>query len=56
NLQEPARSACRNFPRQALHAHRLELTHPATGQILSFETPMPEDLRELLTVLRSISR
>ncbi|NOZ93946.1 MAG: RluA family pseudouridine synthase, partial [Acidobacteria bacterium] len=30
NLQEPARSACRNFPRQALHAHRLELTHPAT--------------------------
>jgi len=52
NLEEPARSACRNFPRQALHAWRLELAHPATGEILSFEAPLPEDMAGLLETLR----
>jgi len=32
------------LPRQALHAHRLELTHPRTGEPLAFESPLPEDL------------
>ncbi len=52
NLAEPARSACRDFPRQALHAWRLELAHPATGEILSFEAPVPADMRHLLEILR----
>jgi len=56
NLDEPARSACRNFPRQALHSWRLELTHPATGEILSLEAPLPEDMEELLTTLRHAPR
>jgi hypothetical protein len=40
--------ALRTFPRQALHAWRLELTHPATRARLSVEAPMPRDLEELL--------
>ncbi len=52
NLAEPARSACRDFPRQALHAWRLELAHPATGEMLSFEAPVPADMEHLLEILR----
>jgi 23S rRNA pseudouridine1911/1915/1917 synthase len=34
--------------RQALHASVLELDHPATGQRLRLEAPLPEDLAALL--------
>lgn len=34
--------------RQALHAWRLSLTHPVTGEALSFEAPLPDDLQALL--------
>jgi 23S rRNA pseudouridine1911/1915/1917 synthase len=37
------------FPRQALHAWRLTLTHPATGARLRLEAPAPRDLADLLT-------
>lgn len=40
------------FHRQALHAIRLSLTHPRTGERLSWESPLPEDLRLLLLKLR----
>ena len=43
--------ALRGFPRQALHAERLGLEHPATGEPLQFECPLPGDLSELLKVL-----
>jgi 23S rRNA pseudouridine1911/1915/1917 synthase len=42
----------RALGRQALHAARLELTHPATGARLRFETPPPTDFAALLTALR----
>ncbi|MDX1458517.1 MAG: 23S rRNA pseudouridine(1911/1915/1917) synthase RluD [Marinobacter sp.] len=41
------------FQRQALHARRLTLEHPATGELMSWETPLPEDMEELLAALRS---
>jgi 23S rRNA pseudouridine1911/1915/1917 synthase len=44
---------CRDFPRQALHAWRLSITHPTTGEAMTFEAPMPADLRELLGQLRA---
>lgn len=34
-------------PRQALHAARLSLPHPETGEILSFASPWPADLAGL---------
>jgi 23S rRNA pseudouridine1911/1915/1917 synthase len=32
------------LPRQALHAHALELDHPTTGDRVRFESPLPDDL------------
>lgn len=43
--------ALQNFPRQALHARRLTLTHPVTMQQLSFESPLPADFVQLLAEL-----
>ena len=40
------------FPRQALHAVKLELEHPITGEYLSFESPIPDDIEDLLVKLR----
>ncbi len=37
--------------RQALHAHRLELTHPVTGNLLQLESPLPSDMEDLLPEL-----
>jgi 23S rRNA pseudouridine1911/1915/1917 synthase len=44
------------FPRQALHAARLELRHPTTGKLLVFESPIPADLAELIRQLRKQQR
>lgn len=49
-------AACRAFPRQALHAWRLTLTHPASGQPLTFEAPLPADMAALLAALRHPAR
>jgi 23S rRNA pseudouridine1911/1915/1917 synthase len=38
--------------RQALHAARLAFDHPRTGRRVSFEAPLPADLRAALEVLR----
>jgi 23S rRNA pseudouridine1911/1915/1917 synthase len=38
---------------QLLHARKLELDHPATGERLVFEAPPPEDFQSLLTALRA---
>jgi len=40
------------FERQALHAHRLAFRHPADGQLLRFEAPLPPDLSALVERLR----
>jgi 23S rRNA pseudouridine1911/1915/1917 synthase len=41
-------AACRDFPRQALHAERIACLHPQTGAALEVAAPLPEDLRGLL--------
>lgn len=42
------KSADLKIPRQALHAHRLELKHPITGLDLSFHAPLPADMGTFL--------
>jgi len=42
----------RSFPRQALHAWRLAFTHPATGERLAFEAPLPADMVALIAALK----
>jgi 23S rRNA pseudouridine1911/1915/1917 synthase len=38
--------------RQFLHAHRLAFAHPGTGERLSFESPLPDDLAAALEAAR----
>jgi len=44
-----------HLPRQALHARQLELTHPDSGQTMRWESPLPNDITELLQAIRNIS-
>lgn len=50
-LPDELRRMLLDFPRQALHATRLGFRHPVTGAALSFETPPPPDMLELLNTL-----
>jgi 23S rRNA pseudouridine1911/1915/1917 synthase len=36
------------LPRQALHAASLAFTHPTSGKRLSFESPLPADMQEVI--------
>jgi 23S rRNA pseudouridine1911/1915/1917 synthase len=47
--------ALQTFPRQALHALRLGLNHPRSGEAMCWEAPMPADVEGLLRLLRSES-
>ena len=46
----------RAFPRQALHAARLGLMHPASGQFMQWSSELPEDMKSLLAALREDAR
>jgi 23S rRNA pseudouridine1911/1915/1917 synthase len=48
-----ARAALQALERPALHAARLALDHPRTGERCSFEAPLPADLAAVLTALRA---
>jgi 23S rRNA pseudouridine1911/1915/1917 synthase len=50
-----ARSALASLGRPALHAARLSFTHPASGQPVSFEAPLPPDLLSVIERLRAAS-
>ena len=45
----------RDFPRQALHALRIELVHPGSGDKLEFKAPLPADFLGLLESLRELA-
>ena len=42
--------------RQMLHAWRLEIIHPHTGERMRFESPLPVDMEDLITRLEARSR
>ncbi|HXF67581.1 MAG TPA: 23S rRNA pseudouridine(1911/1915/1917) synthase RluD [Burkholderiales bacterium] len=46
------RGAQPSFPRQALHAERLALVHPATRRPMSWRVEPPQDMRQLIASLR----
>jgi 23S rRNA pseudouridine1911/1915/1917 synthase len=52
-LGPKAQAALAALGRQALHAYLLTLQHPKTGEILSWEAPLPEDLLLLQAALRA---
>ncbi len=41
----------RTFPRQALHAERLGLVHPSSGEWMQWVAPLPDDMQQLLAAL-----
>lgn len=50
-LSPTLREAFLSFPRQALHAQRLALLHPRTGEACAFEAAIPQDLKTLLKTM-----
>ncbi len=44
------------FKRQALHAERLALQHPDSGETMAWQAPLPEDFAQLLDALRADPR
>ena len=42
----------RTFRRQALHATMLRLVHPITGEEMEWHSPIPDDMVQLIEVLR----
>lgn len=53
---ESMKDGLRRFSRQALHATRLMLEHPETGEEMSWHVPLPRDMEGLLDVLRADAR
>jgi 23S rRNA pseudouridine1911/1915/1917 synthase len=51
NCSERMVQTLKGFRRQALHAKKLELWHPFTGEHCSWEIDLPDDMQRLLTVL-----
>jgi 23S rRNA pseudouridine1911/1915/1917 synthase len=41
-----------SFPRQALHAAELSLVHPTSGKTMTWQAPMPRDMKRLVDQLR----
>ena len=53
SVQNPLmRTRLSKVKRQMLHARRLALEHPATGEKLDLSAPLPEDMSDLLEFLR----
>lgn len=51
-LDTHTRQQVLDFPRQALHAHKLGFVHPTTHQALVFSAPLPDDMVQMMAVLR----
>lgn len=43
----------KEFKRQMLHAKTLAFIHPTTNDLVKFDSPLPEDMERLLSILRS---
>jgi 23S rRNA pseudouridine1911/1915/1917 synthase len=53
-IHDPVLKECvKRMNRQALHAQRLEFTHPRTAEKVQFVSPIPQDMMEALEWLRS---
>ncbi len=52
-VSQSLKDAVRGFGRQALHARQLTLWHPATGEEMSWEVSLAQDMQELLALLRA---
>ncbi len=51
NIDEGTREILQRMTRQALHATRLTIEHPATGEAISWEAEMPKKMQRLIELL-----
>jgi 23S rRNA pseudouridine1911/1915/1917 synthase len=51
NISTEAKNFIENFPRQALHSYKISFTHPRSNEEMSFEIPLPDDLKSLKNFL-----
>jgi 23S rRNA pseudouridine1911/1915/1917 synthase len=52
-IQDPQlRARIRNLNRHFLHSEQLAFSHPKTGEVVKFQSPVGADLADLLTALR----
>lgn len=51
NMDQECLQLLRTFKRQALHAAQLSLYHPVSEEWMSWQAPLPEDMKSLLTHL-----
>lgn len=51
NMDEALRTRLQKMTRQALHATRLSLAHPITGEDMSWEAPMPKSMQIVVDAL-----
>ena len=49
---EELKEALLSFKRQALHSKKLTLSHPISGEIMSWKAPLPDDMMKLLDILK----
>ena len=43
------------FPRQALHAEKLEFIHPTSGKSVNYSAKTPKDLIQLMHFLKNLN-
>jgi 23S rRNA pseudouridine1911/1915/1917 synthase len=53
-LPDPLRGTLEALDRQALHAATLAFTHPVTGRLLKFNSPLPADLAEIVEAFKQV--
>ena len=51
-ISEITREKISQFPRQALHASKLQFRHPQTGNKVSLHAPLPRDMSDLISFLK----
>ena len=51
-ISEITREKISQFPRQALHASKLQFRHPQTGDKVSLHAPLPKDMSDLISFLK----
>lgn len=51
NMNEELKTAMKELGRQALHAFQLELTHPKTQKVMSWQAELPNDIKSIIELL-----
>lgn len=50
---EVLKNTLKGFKRQALHAKKLSLTHPISGEVMSWKIPLTQDMQNLIKILKN---